>query len=143
MLLGTVVSAWLLPGPRSLGPFTLDVHTLLFACVAILIGFQAVLFAVLSKVFAIGEGLLPPDARLQRLARSVTLEWGLLVGAALIVGGLGGSVLAVGTWAGKGFGALEPGETLRLVIPAVVATALGCQVVLFSFFLSIVGLSRK
>jgi len=143
MATGSVVSAWLLPGPRNLGPFTLDVHTLLFACVAILIGFQAVLFAVLSKVFAIGEGLLPPDARLQRLSRCVTLEWGLLVGAALIVGGLAGSAVAVRIWAGRGFGALEPGETLRLVIPAVVATALGCQVVLFSFFLSIVGLSRK
>lgn len=143
MLLGAAVTAWLLPGPRSVGPFTLDVHTLLYASAAILVGFQAVLFAVLTKVFAIGVGLLPPDDRLQRLSRSITLEWGLLVGVVLIVGGLVGSTLAVGIWGSRAFGPLEPGETLRLVIPAVVAVALGAQVVLSSFFLSILGLHRR
>jgi hypothetical protein len=143
MLLGVAVTAWLLPGPRALGPLTLDVHTLLYASAAVLIGFQAVLFAVLSKVFAIGEGLLPPDARLQRLSRWVTLERGLLVGAGLIVGGLVGSVLAIRIWAESAFGPLAPARTLRLVIPAVLATALGCQIVLSSFFLSILGLNRK
>lgn len=143
MLLGAAVTAWLLPGPRSLGGLTLDVHTLLYASAAILIGFQAVLFAVFTKVFAMSVGLLPPDARLQRFSRPFTLELGLLVGVVLIVGGLVGSVLAVRIWAGRSFGPLEPGETLRLVIPAVLATALGCQVVLSSFFLSILGLNRK
>lgn len=143
MLLGAAVTAWLLPGPRSVGPLTLDVHTLLYASAAILVGFQAVLFAVLTKVFAIGVGLLPPDGRLQRLSRSITLEWGLLVGVVLIVGGLVGSTLAVGIWGSRAFGPLEPGETLRLVIPAVVAVALGSQVVLSSFFLSILGLHRR
>jgi hypothetical protein len=143
MLLGAAVTAWLIPGPQSLGPLTLDVHTLLYASAAVFIGFQAVLFAVFSKVFAIGAGLLPPDARLQRLCRYVTLEVGLLVGAVLIVVGLVGSVLAIGIWAERAFGPLSPASTLRLVIPAVLATALGCQIVLSSFFLSILGLNRK
>ncbi|MHC4177351.1 MAG: glycosyltransferase family 2 protein, partial [Planctomycetota bacterium] len=143
MLLGAVVTAWLLPGPRGLGPLTLDVHTLLYASAAILIGFQAVLFAVFTKVFATSVGLLPPDAKLRRLSRPFTLELGLLVGLALIVGGLVGSVVAVRVWAGRAFGPLEYAETLRLVIPAALATALGCQIVLSSFFLSVLGLNRK
>jgi hypothetical protein len=143
MCCGAAVAVWLLPGPRQLGPLTLDVHTLLYACVAILVGFQAVWFAVLTKVFATGVGLLPPDARLQRAFGVFTLESGLLVGAVLILAGVVASVLAVWIWGSRAFGPLEPGETLRLVIPAVLAAALGCQVVLSSFFLSILGLHRK
>ena len=43
---------------------------------AILIGFQSVVFATFTKVFAISEGLLPEDPRLTRLFRYVTLEVG-------------------------------------------------------------------
>ncbi|HEV2722568.1 MAG TPA: glycosyltransferase family 2 protein, partial [Thermoanaerobaculia bacterium] len=43
MLLGAVVAGWLLPRPRTLGGVTFDVQTLLYAGMAIVIGFQAVL----------------------------------------------------------------------------------------------------
>ena len=57
-----------------------DVHTLLFASLAIVAGYQSILFAVFTKVFAISEGLLPADARMRRLFERVTLEKGLLAG---------------------------------------------------------------
>src|SRR6202162_265595 len=56
-LIGNGVGLWLLPGPRNIGLVTIDVHTLLFAAMIVLIGFQSILFAVFSKVFAITEGL--------------------------------------------------------------------------------------
>ena len=59
LLLGGAVGVWFIPGPRSLGSVTFDLHTLLFGAMAVLIGFQSIDFATFSKVFAIREGLLP------------------------------------------------------------------------------------
>ncbi len=142
-LAGAVVGAWLLPGPRRVGSVTFDVHTLLYAALAVLIGFQAVIFAVFTKVFGVTEGLLPPDPRLNRLFRYVTLEVGLIAGAVLIVAGLAGSLYAVHVWRARSFGPLEPAHTLRTIIPAILSLVLGCQVVLSSFFLSVLGLRRR
>jgi glycosyltransferase involved in cell wall biosynthesis len=143
MVIGLVVGAWLLPGPRTVGKVTFDIHTLLYAALAVLIGFQAVLFAMFSKVFAISVGLLPEDERLNRLFKVITLEVGLAAGGVLIAAGLAGSVGAVMNWGGKSFGPLDPTHTLRTIIPSGLALALGCQVALSSFFLSVLGLRRR
>jgi len=140
---GSLACGWLLPGVRVVHGIGFDVHTLLYAFVAILLGFQLVAFAIFTKVFAITEGLLPPDPRLNRIFRYVTLETGLLAGSALIVIGLGGSIWAVSHWAGTSFGAVNPERMLRVVMPAVFSLMLGVQIVCSSFFLSILGLRRR
>ena len=143
MLVGLLAIAWLLPGPRRLGGVTLDVHTLLYAVAAVLVGFQAVLFSVLSKVFAINVGLVPETPAWRRLSRTITLEGGLLAGIVLFTAGLVGSLLALGIWGSRSFGPVDPVKMLRLVIPAVGTIVLGCQIILSSFFLSLLGLKRK
>lgn len=143
MVAGVAVGAWLLPGPRRLGPVTLDVHTLLYAAGLVLVGFQAVLFAVFTKVFAITTGLLPADPRMMRVFRYVTLETGLVAGVALLVLGAAGTVWAVTTWRSAAFGELDPSSVLRIAVPSVLALSLGCQVVFGSFFLSVLGLTRR
>ncbi len=143
MLAGILVIAWLLPGPQRVGRFTLDVHTLLYAAAAVLVGFQAVLFSALGKIFAMTTGLAPETPKWQRLFRWITLEVGLLAGTVLFAAGLIGSFVAVGIWRDRSFGSLDPTYMLRLVVPSVVAMALGCQIILSSFFLSMLGLSRK
>jgi glycosyltransferase involved in cell wall biosynthesis len=143
LALGLALSLWLLPGPRRVGGVELGVHTLLFAAMAILIGFQSVVFAAFTKVFAISEGLLPEDPRLTRVFRYVTLEVGLVVGLLLVLGGTGAWVLGLEYWRSRHFGPLEPEQTLRLVIPGVVCFTLGFQTILSSFFLSVLGMSRR
>jgi glycosyltransferase involved in cell wall biosynthesis len=143
MLLGLAVGLWLLPGPRNIGGVTIDVHTMLYAALAIVIGFQAIVFAIFTKVFAISEGLLPDDPRLQRVFRYVTLEVGLVVGSLLLLAGLAGSVYAYVNWGEHSFGPLNTSRTMRIVIPSVTSLTLGCQTVLSSFFLSILGLRRR
>jgi hypothetical protein len=120
-----------------------DVHTLLFGSVAMICGYQAVIFAVLTKVFAINEGLLPADKRMASLLRNVTLETGLLSGAAALLTGLALLGLAVNEWRMAGYGALDYGSTMRRVIPGMTLTVLGFQTVLSSFYLSILGLRRR
>jgi len=142
MLIGTVVSGWLLVGPRVVDGITLDVHTFLYAAIAIVIGYQTVIFAIFTKVFAITEGLLPEDPRLKRLFRYIRLETGILAGALLLATGIGLSIYALSLWSSTSFGPLDPSRTLHFVIPAVTSIALGLQTVLSSFFLSILGLER-
>ena len=142
MLAGAVVSGWLLVGPRVVDGITLDVHTFLYAAMAIVIGYQTVIFAIFTKVFAITEGLLPEDPRLKTLFGYIKLETGILAGALLLVAGIGLSIYALSFWSATSFGPLDPSRTLRLVIPAVTLIALGLQTVLSSFFLSILGLER-
>ncbi len=140
---GLALSAALLPGPLSIRGVVFDVHTLLFAAMAILIGFQSVVFATFTKVFAISEGLLPEDPRLSRMFRYITLETGLIVGVLLILAGAGAWVLGLEYWRIRQFGPLDPEKTLRIVIPGVVCFTLGFQVILSSFFLSVLGMSRR
>lgn len=143
MAIGGMVGALLVRGPLHLGSITLDIHTLFFAAMAVLIGFQSATFAVFTKVFAIQSGVLPADARFQHWFRFINLEKGLAVSAALIIAGLLLSLRAVGLWGEHRFGPLAPGELLRWVIPGGLLLTLGCQAALVSFFLSILGLPLK
>ncbi len=143
MLVGVLLGLWLLPAPRMVGSITFDVHTILYTAVLVLLGYQAVAFAVFTKLFAISEGLLPPDPTLDKLFRYITLEVGLLLGAVLVLGGLGTSVYAVRIWKSRHFGALDYSQTMRIIIPAVLFLTLGVQTVFASFFVSVLGMRRR
>ncbi|HVQ39326.1 MAG TPA: glycosyltransferase [Pyrinomonadaceae bacterium] len=143
MLAGLAVMLWLVPGPQKVGRVTFDVHTLLYGAAAIIIGFQSILFAVFTKIFAISEGLLPEDERLNRTFGYITLEVGLIAGLLLIIAGLGGTGYAYWYWDRLSFGNLDPRQTMRIVIPAVTCLTVGLQTLFSSFFLSILGLKRR
>jgi hypothetical protein len=140
---GTSAVLWLLPGPRKVGHIFLDIHTLLYAVAVILTGFQAVVFAFLTKVFAITEGLLPEDPRLTRAFRIFNLEKGLLGGGALLAGGIVIACYTLLLWNRTGYGPMNPLVLVRLVAAALAAITLGVQIIFSSFFLSILGLTRK
>lgn len=142
MLVGTLLQVWLLPEPRTVGKVTFDVHTMMYGSAFVLLGFQAVAFATFTKIFAIAQGLFPPDPAVQRVFRYVGLEVGLVIGLILIAGGLGGAVYAVKLWGARQFGPLDYSRTMRLVIPSVLSLVLGLQTVFASFFLSVLGLRR-
>lgn len=142
LVLGVAISLWLLPGPQKIGSVTFDIHTLLFASMAILIGFQSINFAAFSKVFAITEGLLPKDHRLDRLFRYITLEVGLVVGGLLGTIGMGTWIFGLEYWYSRNFGALDPEHTLRVVIPGLVSLTMGVQIILSSFLMSVLGMRR-
>jgi glycosyltransferase involved in cell wall biosynthesis len=143
MLVGAIISARLLLGPQIIEGISFDVHTLVYSALAIMLGYQTVIFAFFTKLFAITEGLLPEDPRLTRLFKYVSLESGLIAGAAMIICGVAASVYAVSIWKAHSFGALDPFHTLRIVIPAATLIVMGSQTILSSFFLSVLGLRRR
>jgi len=143
LTVGCAAALWLLPGTRRIGRVSLDIHTLLYAVVAMLTGFQAVVFAFFTKVFAVTEGLLPEDPRLTRAFRVFNLEKGLLAGTVLLVTGIVIACYSLFLWNRAGFGAMNPVVLVRLVAAVIVLITLGVETILASFFLSILGLARK
>jgi hypothetical protein len=140
IMLGAAGMLWLLPGPRVVGGITFDIHTLLYAAVFLVVGFQSVLFAVFTKVYGMREGFLPPDPKLRRLLDLFSLEVGLLTGGVLLLLGLGAAVYAVGAWSGRGFGTLPPDLVMRIVIPSSAAILVALQLIYGAFFISILDI---
>jgi hypothetical protein len=140
MVAGIAVSAWLLKGPQVLDGIGFDIHTLLVSGFSCVIGYQLIVFAIFTRVYAMRAGFLPRQAQLTRMMRRITLETGLLTGAGLTAAGLCALGLAVASWGAVGFGALDPRVTMRALIPSLVLLALGFQTVFASFFLSILGI---
>jgi len=142
LALGALGYALALPGVSARG-VTFDAHTLLFASLAVICGYQSLLFALFTKTFAVSEGLMPPDPRVSRVLELVSLEKGLLVGALAMLLGLGLLAGAVEQWRAVHFGNLDYAHTMRWVIPGVTLTALGFQTLLSSFFLGVLSLKRR
>jgi glycosyltransferase involved in cell wall biosynthesis len=142
VLVGLVGYGLALPGVTTLG-VTFDAHTLLVCSLFILLGYQSIVFAIFAKTFAIGEGLLPQDPRMDRFYEVVNLERGLIAALAALVFGLVLLCIAVNQWRLHDFGDLDYAYTMRFVIPGVTLTALGFQTILSGFFVSIMGMRRK
>jgi glycosyltransferase involved in cell wall biosynthesis len=141
-LAGVVGFALAMPQTK-IGNVTFDVNTLLFASLAIVAGYQSVLFAFLTKFFAMNEGMFPADERVMKIGRIVNLERGLLLGGASILAGIGFLVTTILQWRAHGYGQMDYAVSLRTTIPGMTLTVLGIQTVLWSFFVSILGLKRK
>ena len=142
ILAGAGGYALALPGVR-FGGVVFEAHTLLYGSIAILCGYQAVLFAIFTKTFAMNEGLMPADPRVLRFFQVVNLERGIVLGLAALVAGLAMMLGVALSWGGSGFGRLDYAHTLRWAIPGATLTALGFQTILSGFFVSILGMKRR
>jgi hypothetical protein len=131
-----------MPG-MTLGRMTFDAHTLLFASLAVICGSQSMFFGAIAKTFAMTEGVLPHDPRVQRFSTLVTLERGLLLGiAAALVGALM-LLAAFNEWRAGGFGRLDYAHTMRVVVPGMTLAVLGYQMILGCFFMSLLTMRRR
>lgn len=142
-LLGILASGVLLYAPLKVGGLAFDTNTLLVTTMCIILGFQMLVFASFAKLFAISVGLLPQVALVTRITRYLRLETGIVAGLLVTISGfilLGRGVML---WWQYDFGDLPRAESLRVVIPSVTMLILGVQVIFSSFFMSLLGLSRK
>ena len=142
-IVGLTGLAALIPGPLQLGPVHLGVNSMLFFSVLAIVSFQWIQFGISARVYMMVQGLLPDDATLLWWSRRIHMEHGLLLGLLVTVAGAGLFGSAIYRWASGGFGDLSYPVVLRTTIPAVTALALGTQMILGSFFLSILGVPRR
>ena len=137
LLLGAAGMAWLLPATRHAFGLGFDVNTLVFTAGAIVCGFQAIVFYLFAKTYAIRQNLLPVDSLVTRLRQALRLEVALLVGACAVLIGIALAVFAVGSWGARAFGHLDPQQSLRVVVPSVTLMILGLQIMFSSFLLGL------
>jgi glycosyltransferase involved in cell wall biosynthesis len=142
ILLGIAGYGIALPG-LSVRGVQFDVHTLLFATLFVILGYQSILFGTLTRVYGVTRGLFPPSAGWKRAFEAINLERGLLSGATLALLGGGLLLVALVAWIEAGLGPLDYQSTLRFVIPGAGMVTLGVQTILFSFFFSLLGLETR
>ena len=142
-LVGLVLGGVLLAGPIQIGEHALDVSALVYAMAAVLIGFQAILFAAFSRAFVANEGLMPPSPGMQKAFKVLNLERGLIIGLLLLIVGVALAIYGFINWGSLDFGALDARDAIRLAVPAATLSVLGFETIMGSFFLSVLGLSRR
>jgi glycosyltransferase involved in cell wall biosynthesis len=137
LVIGFLVMALLLPGPRDVAGISLDIHTLLYAALAVNLGYQAMLFWTFAKIYGMREGIVPPDPWFRRMIGIATLERGLIAGLLLLLIGMGLAIASLVVWETADYGPISPGITMRLVIPSATLILLAFQTAYGSFFLSV------
>jgi glycosyltransferase involved in cell wall biosynthesis len=142
LIAGLVIGLLVLPGQLRVGSVTFDVDTLVAASAMVVIGFQSVLFWLFTQVYAGSEGFLPEEPNVQRLLGKLSLERGLVAGVLVGLAGLGGLIFSLVYWHGAGFKSLNYEHSLRIMVPSVTALIVSCQVILGTFFLSILGIKQ-
>lgn len=143
IIFGLLANALVLPGPLKVGSVIFDVHTLIIAMGAILVGTQIVLFFLLATQYAVKAGLLPLEPRHSWFLQAMSLERAVILGLLLFVMGIVGVVGAVVYWESKSFGVLDYKEMMRLVVPSVTLLGLGVQFIMGGFLSSILDLGVR
>jgi hypothetical protein len=142
ILLGLVGYIVALPGLR-IGGVHFSAHTLLVATLFILCGYQSVVFAIGVKTYAISQGLVPEDDRLDRIFRHATLERVAGFGVLMVIGGVVLLGVALNQWRLTHFGDLDYEQTMRWVVPGMALVAIGVQTVFAGFFVGILNFFRR
>jgi glycosyltransferase involved in cell wall biosynthesis len=143
MGLGLVLAALLAMGPvRLFLHITLDFHSLIVACFAVLIGSQLVVFSAIARTYAAAEGILPPALQFSGMMKALNLERILQIALALCVAGLAGLIWAVSYWARQHFGDIGYPLVLRVLVISLTAIATGIQFAAGGFLASVLTTRR-
>lgn len=143
ILAGSILSGILVFNQVSINHINFDVHTLLYSITFFYIGFQFISFYIFTRYFGINNGFLPQSLKFNKILNLLKLERSILIGIFFIILGIYLSVHALLIWKQNGFGELNPSQVFRIVIPATFALIIGIQLILNSFFLSILGINKN
>jgi Glycosyl transferase family 2 len=137
---GATAELAILRGPIVIHGVGFDIHAMLYAAGASVLGLQLVLFALLARTVGVLKNLLPMSPWLKRFLRVFTLERGILLGLLLGLTGFGLAVYSVDSWAHVRLGALDPSSMMRVAIPSVTLMIAGAEIVFASFLLGFIDL---
>ncbi len=136
MFVGITGTCLISAGSVKIGHITLDIHTLLYAGVSIILGFSLLLFNIFSKVFAFEYGYLP-EHNMSYFYKNLSSEKVIVFGVLLFFLGILASIIAIIFWKTTNFGELDPSIVMRLTIPATVFMVVGIESIFAGFFIGI------
>ncbi len=135
---GFATEAAVLRGPIIIHGIGFDIHTMLYAAGAIILGTQLLLFSLVARTVGVLKGELPLTPSLWRFLRCFTVERGLSIGITLALAGLALAVYSVRSWAATGLAELNPTSMMRVAIPSVTLMLAGAELVFGSFLLGFI-----
>ncbi len=138
LAVGLLAQAAILRGPIVVRGVGFDIHTMLYAAGASILGLQLVAFSVMSRSIGYVRGVLPMTPSLERFLRLFTLERGIVIGTCTALAGLALAVHSVDLWFGAQLAALDPAAMMRWAIPSVTLMIAGADIVFASFVVSFV-----
>jgi hypothetical protein len=142
--LGVLMSAMLVTGPvRLTSHVSIDVHSMLASCFAVILGVQLVMFGALARRYGEIEGFLPATRKsMRKLVLGLTLETVLRGAGVVFLLGLLGAAWSVWTWASSGFGPIVYDHIMRVLIASLTAVTVGVQLAASGFLASVFTLRR-
>jgi hypothetical protein len=140
---GLAVLVFLSFGQQQVGDVAFDVHTMLAAATAVVVGVQTGGLAVISRAYAAALGLLPKHTPMERMLERLTIGRGIILGGVMTLAGIGCFVVALLRWRETGFGELDATSTMRLPILGMGLIVVGVQIVLVSFVLSLTRIGEN
>ena len=143
MCAGLLLGAKLLTSPVYIKGVSLSLDTLIYSVTMIEVGFQAILFALLSRAYAVQEGLFPKSSKPTLLDNIFKLERGIILGSVLIVIGFLLFLYVFSIWESANFGPIDIPKVTPIVIGSSISLSLGFEIILSSFLLSMLKLNVR
>jgi glycosyltransferase involved in cell wall biosynthesis len=143
LALGLAASGALYAQPILIGGVRLSIDTMIYCTMMVEIGFQAVLFGVLSRAYAAQEQLLPNSGVAAALGGLLKLERGIMLGVGVALVGVTLLLRALSIWSAANFGGLNADVFTRIVVASSLLISLGLELTFSSFLLSIIQLNVR
>lgn len=143
LVLGLVFGAFLIQGPVFFGGIGFDIASLVYAGASVVVGLQAVLFAVLAKYYGMRSGLLPRDNRVIRFFSIFRPDYIMVAGLLILLPSLIGGAYSIGVWMSADFGDLIPREIISIVVPSSVGVICGSELIMSGLFLGILDINKS
>jgi len=142
-LLSSLLYSALLIAPLRIGGINLDLHTLFYAEAGVVLGFLALFFGLIIRLFASREGLMSEHKLYEIICKNPVLEIGSIFGLLAIATGvyLGFSTLA--SWQSLNFGDIPNGDLLRTVSLSSLSILVGGILLLSSLLMGFITMSTR
>ena len=135
IVIGVITQIAIARGPIFVAGVGFDIHTMLYAGGAVILGIQLILFSLLARTIGVLKNVLPMSQPLVRFLRAFTLERGILLGVILGACGFGLAAYSIMSWAQVRLAALDPAVVMRVAIPSVTLMVAGAEIIFSSFLL--------
>ena len=143
IITGLSLLIWLYPQPRAVGNIVLDIHTMLYASLFVIGGYQSITFGIITRRLGSHLNLIPDNINLKKIDSLFRLEQVLIFGILLVFIGIFGFIKSIALWNYAGYGELSASETMRIIIPTSLFFITGIQSILFTFTMSFIDLGIR
>lgn len=141
-IIGIIFSTIIIINPIIIGTIRFDINTLLYFTISTIVGFQLIIFYLLTKKYAAITKFIPVT-KFDTHILKFTMNKGIFIGAILILIGIISSIISIIIWQNNGYGDLDASKMLRLTMPILTTFVCGIQLMFSSFFLGILEIKTK